>query len=135
MEQKISVVVAPLIVNEKSEILLVKSQKWKGWVMPGGHVEFRETLIEAVIREAKEETNLDIEPKGIINSGDTINPSTFYKKAHFIYFHFLARLKSKNIRLDPKELTDHKWFSAQDALKECDPRIQPTIKKYLANLK
>ena len=134
MEQNISVVVASLIINDKGDILLFKSTKWQDWVTPGGHVELGETLKQAVIRETKEETNLDIETTDIFKFGETINPPTFYKKAHFIYFHFLAHIKSGKINLDPKELTDYKWFSPEEALEKCDAVIKPSIEK-LAGLK
>ncbi len=34
---------------------------WKGFALPGGHVERNESIIDAVIREMKEETGLDIQ--------------------------------------------------------------------------
>ena len=33
---------------------------WKGYTLPGGHIEPGESIVEAVIREMKEETGLDI---------------------------------------------------------------------------
>lgn len=33
---------------------------WKGYTLPGGHVEAGESFVDAVIREMKEETGLDI---------------------------------------------------------------------------
>ena len=50
-----------LIINSNDEILLVKSHKWieKKWTVPGGHIELGETAHDAIIREVKEETNLD----------------------------------------------------------------------------
>lgn len=47
----------------------VKKYGWEGLTFPGGKVEFGESFEDSVIREAKEETNLDIKnPKlvGII---------------------------------------------------------------------
>ena len=33
---------------------------WKGYTLPGGHVEAGESFVDAVIREMKEETGLDV---------------------------------------------------------------------------
>jgi len=35
-------------------------EDWKGYTLPGGHIEPGESFVEAVIREMKEETGLDI---------------------------------------------------------------------------
>lgn len=51
---------ATIILNDQKEILLIKGPR-RGWEMPGGQVEEGESLKEAAIREAKEETGIDIE--------------------------------------------------------------------------
>lgn len=51
---------AAIILNDQKEILLIKGPR-RGWEMPGGQVEEGESLKEAAIREAKEETGIDIE--------------------------------------------------------------------------
>jgi 8-oxo-dGTP diphosphatase len=54
------------LIEDGSRILLqdrIKSD-WKGYTLPGGHAEKGESFVDAVIREMKEETGLDIyEPK------------------------------------------------------------------------
>jgi len=51
-----------IIVNEKNEILLQKRYKDKNiWGIIGGIMNYGESSAETVIREAKEETNLDID--------------------------------------------------------------------------
>ncbi|MDX5475664.1 MAG: NUDIX hydrolase [Bacillaceae bacterium] len=48
-----------VVINIENKILLKKDPK-RGWELPGGHVEKEETVENAVIREVKEETGIDI---------------------------------------------------------------------------
>tara|TARA_A100001011_G_scaffold335148_1_gene363911 strand:+ start:685 stop:1098 length:414 start_codon:yes stop_codon:yes gene_type:complete len=63
MKLSISIGVGVVIINNSSEVLLIKRGKepQKGlWSIPGGHLNFGETLKNAAIREIYEETNLII---------------------------------------------------------------------------
>jgi len=51
---------AAIVLNEKNEILLIKGPR-RGWEMPGGQVEEGEALKDAVVRETREESGIDIE--------------------------------------------------------------------------
>ena len=42
-------------------LLAIRSDLF-GWEIPGGTLEARESALEAVVREAREETGLDVEP-------------------------------------------------------------------------
>lgn len=63
--------VVNLIIKQEDKILLFfrndgffsYSGGW--WVIPAGHIEHGETAVEAVIREAKEELDIDILPEDI----------------------------------------------------------------------
>ncbi|MGL5677653.1 MAG: 8-oxo-dGTP diphosphatase [Cellulosilyticaceae bacterium] len=50
------------MIYDKDRILLQNRIKkdWKGYTLPGGHVELGESFVDATIREMKEETGLDI---------------------------------------------------------------------------
>ncbi len=51
-----------IIINIKDKIVLIKRKNPPyGWALPGGFVDYEETVENAAIREAKEETSLDLE--------------------------------------------------------------------------
>ena len=54
-----------IIVNKKGEILLQKRADNDLWGLPGGCQELGESFEETIIREIKEETNLDVEEKDL----------------------------------------------------------------------
>ena len=51
------------LIHQNDKYLLHNRLKddWKGLTLPGGHIEKNESIIDAVIREMKEETGLDIQ--------------------------------------------------------------------------
>lgn len=64
-----------------NRILLVQRGKApnKGlWALPGGKVEFGETLAEAAIREMREETGLDVDPEHLFSIQDICAPNYHY---------------------------------------------------------
>lgn len=54
------IAVAGIVLNEKDEVLMVKTHN-HGWVFPGGQVEVGENVIDAVKREIMEEASVDVE--------------------------------------------------------------------------
>lgn len=57
MKKQILPAVAAAIFNEKAEILLQRRKDVDQWCLISGHVEFGETIEQAILREIKEETN------------------------------------------------------------------------------
>jgi ADP-ribose pyrophosphatase YjhB (NUDIX family) len=47
-------------VESKGVVLIKRKNPPYGWAIPGGFVDYGESLEEAAVREAKEETNLDV---------------------------------------------------------------------------
>jgi len=55
--------VAAVIFNEQGEVLLQRRKDVGQWCIISGHVEFGETITEAILREIREETGM---PAGIV---------------------------------------------------------------------
>ena len=68
-EKKGPMVTVDAIIEQDGKILLIKrkDEPFAGaWALPGGFVEYNESTEDAIIREAKEETNLDIAIKTLL---------------------------------------------------------------------
>lgn len=76
-----------VVIWRGDKILLVKRGKAprKGeWSLPGGTQELGETIMQAAVREAREETGLDIVPLGIVTAVDGLSKD----KAGKIEYHY-----------------------------------------------
>lgn len=52
---------ANVAIIQSGKILLTKREDFEVWCLPGGHVEPEESLAQTAIREAREETGLEVE--------------------------------------------------------------------------
>jgi 8-oxo-dGTP pyrophosphatase MutT (NUDIX family) len=100
---------AAIISNKK--ILLVKRVKNtllfpEHWVFPGGRPEDGELPEETVVREVKEETNLDFLPSEVFMIG-TYTEREMYR--------FLGSWNG-SVKLQEEELSDFGWFTYYQAL-------------------
>jgi len=54
-----------VVVNDAGEILLIRRSDNGNWALPGGGVEFGESLAKAGVRETREESGIDCEITGV----------------------------------------------------------------------
>lgn len=111
--------VGALIVAPDGEILLVRSNKWHNlWTIPGGKIEKGEPTVKAVIREVKEETNLDVINPRFINTQDCIFSEQFYRPNHFIFHDFVCYLAENGQKDDVvlnEEAQEYVWVTPEQA--------------------
>jgi 8-oxo-dGTP diphosphatase len=103
-----------LITNdEKNKVLVVRNNHSSSWSLPGGAVEIEESLSAAAIREAKEETGLDVELFGIC----AINECIFESNGeHAVFVTFRAKAISEELMITrPHEIAQIKWVDIEEA--------------------
>jgi len=124
--------VGAFIFNRRGELLLLQSHKWPGrYVVPGGHVELGERLEEAVVREAREETGLDVSEIEFINFQQFIYDPAFWKKRHFIFFDFACQTDDTRVQLND-EAEGFTWVRPDLALGlELDTYTRRSIELWL----
>lgn len=97
-------------------VLLVRRghEPLKGrWTIPGGMVEVGEELRDAVQRELKEETGLDVEPGCLIEVFDRIQRAGRRVRYHFVIADYLCRLKSGKLR-PASDVLDARWVDPRE---------------------
>ena len=124
--------VGALIFNRDNKIFLMKSHKFHNkYVVPGGHIELGEKAEDALKREIKEETGLDIYDLKFICFQEMIFDKIFWKKKHFVFFDYSCKTDSTEVKLN-SEGQEFVWVTLNEALKlPVEPYTRKTIKEYL----
>ena len=131
------VVVGCFILNSHKEILLVKSYKWPGkWVVMGGHIEWGETIADAVKREVEEEVGLTVEFDHIIEVAEFVFDPAFHDHKHFVGLQSACHVVGDSTPvIDNDVIQEARWFPLTEAakLKNILPITQQTIRLLLGN--
>ncbi|MEK4434520.1 NUDIX domain-containing protein [Paenibacillus sp. FSL K6-2862] len=108
--------VGAVILNERNEVLLVwrnRQPEQYTWSIPGGKVDPYESLETAVIREIKEEVDLDITIDQLLCTAETIRPE---REEHWISVLYTAR-NTRGIARNLEEggaIGEIGWFPLHD---------------------
>lgn len=122
------------ILIEDNKILLIQHHKnnKKYWLIPGGGNDWGETTKEALIREYKEETNMDIEVDEFLFFSETISPD---KKRHVLNLFYKIHRNNKDnsiIKLGEEAVLTDLKFVTKEELETMT--IYPNIKENLLKL-
>ena len=114
--------VAGLVTNSEGKILLVKSP-WRGWEYPGGLIEPGETFQEALHREIREESGVEVEITGFVGICKNV-------ARNIVNIDFTARYVSGELTIS-EESTEVGWFTFEEAMAMI---TFPLTKKRLVNM-
>ena len=105
------------IIIEGKEVLLARRGKEPGygeWSIPGGVVKLGETLVEAVIREVREEVNLAIEVEEVVEVMERIFRDPEGRvQYHYVLVDFLCRRLSGNEK-PSSDVSEVQWVPVSE---------------------
>ena len=139
IHERIDFTVAIFVVHD-GQVLLIHHRKLDKWLPLGGHIELDEDPEIAALREAKEESGLDVELLG--ERPPTTEPGTRALIApRFLDIHrisnthehigmiYWARPAGGNVQLATEEHHDIRWCSSDD-LDQLQPIMSNAVKWY-----
>lgn len=127
-------VIVTVCIKEKDKLFIIQEgipAAYGLWNFPGGHLDEDESIIDGAIREAKEETGLDIELTGLLS----IQRSLLNENIVRIVFN--AKTTGGNINYNKNEILDCKWVSIDEVkkMKVETLRVSPTFLDIVEDIK
>jgi phosphoglycolate phosphatase len=108
--------VGALIFRADGRVLMVRTNKWSNlWGIPGGKIEYGEASEEALRRELREETGLEVGEIRFEMVQDAVEPPEFYRRAHFLLLNYTCHVAGDARVALNHEAQDHGWFTLQEA--------------------
>ena len=114
--------VAGLVTNDEGKILLVNSP-WRGWEYPGGLIEPGETFEQALRREIREESGVEVEIERFVGICKNV-------EKNIVNIDFVCRYVGGELTTSD-ESTEVIWATPEEALKMI---TFPLTKKRLQNM-
>ena len=105
-----------VIFNDAGQVLLTRRSDNGLWCVPGGHMDMDETIQRTAIREAKEETGLDVEIEQLSGMYNVQYPADYFperKKRPVFVVTFRCKVIGGELTLND-EVTEFGWFDPQD---------------------
>lgn len=105
-----------ILIVEGERVLLGRRREDPGaghWAIPSGYVEYDDDFVTTAIREAKQETGLDVEIRSVVNVVSSFLSPGF----HFVAIYLLARVVGGELRA-ADDLVRVDWFPLAGPLPE-----------------
>lgn len=120
--------IAGCIIIENNQILLLKKRAKSWWEIPGGTIEERETPLDTVIREMKEELLCEVDIISLYKENEFIHKGN---PAYATWF--LAKFKDgQRPKIgEPEEFSDMKFFNLEDL---DSISLSPNVEKMLLDM-
>lgn len=114
-KQSIKTSVVACIIDDRQRVLLTRRciEPFCGqWVMPGGKVDYGESLLQALHREISEEVGIEIHVDGLLDVYEHL--ALGERNDHYVILYYRARPLTVGLAPNNQEVTEASWVGAGD---------------------
>jgi 8-oxo-dGTP diphosphatase len=119
------------VLNDKGMVLFGLRKGGLGdgeWSLPAGHIEFGESILQAGLREVKEETGLVVSEPELVSVADEI-----YDNTHYVGFGITALYRAGEPKLmEPEKCSEWRWFDINALPDNLFKATRMVMKNYLS---
>jgi nucleoside triphosphatase len=109
--------VGALVTGPCDRVLIVRTTKWRGsWGVPGGKLEWGESLEEALRREFREEVALELSRVEFALLQEAVEDPQFHRLAHFVLVNYYAFSDATDV-VPNHEIETWAWVEPEEALR------------------
>src|SRR5688572_3169142 len=123
-EQGPRIAVGAIVIVDDHLLMVQRGQDpGKGlWSLPGGRVERGEYLEQALVREVREETGLEVEAGPLVGFLEVVG------EPHYVILDFAARLDARTEPRAADDVAEARWVPLDEVSKlPCTPRFVETL--------
>jgi len=101
-----------IVLNQEGEVLLIKRSDNGRWCLPGGHVDYGETIEQTAVREAYEETGVRVEVERLsgVYSKPYAAKEGLSRPSHYVIVALVCRPVGGELRVS-QESTEVRYFA------------------------
>lgn len=126
--EALPVITVGAVVVKNGSLLMVRRKNHPGkglWSIPGGRLELGEYLTDAVAREVKEETGLDVEVKGLLGIFELPGDP------HYVILDHIAGHSGDDEPVPGDDAADARWVPIDEIAKlECTPQLLEKLRAW-----
>ncbi len=131
VDRHTNIIASFIVLKKDDQVLLAKRQNTGyhdgDYSLVAGHVELGETYTQAIIREAKEEANIDLIPNKLvvtyIQHRKSQTDGSERVDAYFLAEEWLGEIKN----LEPEKCSDLNWFSIDKLPENIVPAVRHAL--------
>ncbi|SRR5258708_38770807 len=123
------------VIIDKDKFLILKNTRptLYYWELPGGRIQYGETPEKALLREIKEETDIDIETIKLLGTYWFFSPTN---KHQVFCLTYLCKPKRMNVDItnnpDTEQIKEYRWVTKEEFLQENYTTLHESLKKLIS---